>query len=193
MVLEVGSQDTGESPQFRSLLRRARFAKKEIYLPKVMVEDGAKVREIDYETDILSRIDWRGFDPRSIAARVPLNAQSAENQLQRITITEGEDPFARESVPGATEVLRFDASFAVRAILDIVPNPFVGREIVGGLLDALGEVGFDAAHLGRLAGLIVEELRKELQRERDARAERVFKKDAANGRIQFHLRLDGGD
>ena len=32
-----------------------------------------------------------------------------------------------------------------------------------------------------------------LQTERDARAERVFKEDATNGRIQFHLRLDGGD
>ena len=193
LVLEVGSQDSGDPPKSRRLLRRARFAKKEIYLPRVMVEDGAAVREIDYETDILSRIDWRGFDLRPIAARVPLNAQLAENQLQRITITDGDDPFTGESVSGDSEALRFDAAYAVRTILDIVPNPFVGREIVGGLLDALREGGFDAAHLGHLAGLIVEELRKALQDERDARAERVFKEDAANGRIQFHLRLDGGD
>ena len=193
LVLEVGAQDTGDAPKSRRLLRRDCFAKKEIYLPKVMVKDGVEVREIDYETDILSRIDWRSFDPRSIATRVPLNAQSAENQLQRITITDGDDPFAGETVSGATEALRFDASYAVRTILDIVPNPFVGRELVGGLLNTLREGGFDAAHLGRLAGLIVEELRKALQDERDARAERVFKEDAANGRIQFHLRLDGGD
>ena len=193
LVLEVGSQDSDDSPKSRRLFRRARFANKEIYLPKVMVTERAEVREVDYETDILSRIDWRGFDPRPIAARVPLNAQSVENQLQRITITDGEDPFAGESVAGDTEALRFDASYAVRTILDIVPNPFVGREIVGGLLDALRNGGFDADHLGRLAGLIVEELRKALQAERDSRAERVFKEDAANGRIQFHLRLDGGD
>ena len=193
LVLEVGSQDTGDAPKSRRLLRRDCFAKKEIYLPKVMVKDGADFREIDYETDILSRIDWRGFDPRSIATRVPLNAQSAENQLRRITITDGDDSFAGETVSAATEALRFDASYAVRTILDIVPNPFVGREIVGGLLDALRESGFDAAHLGRLAGLIVGELREALRAERDARAERVFKEDAINGRIQFHLRLDGGD
>ena len=193
LVLEVGTKDAGESKVPRRLLRRARFTRKEIYLPKVMVKDGVEVREVDYETDILSRIDWRDFDPRPVAARVPLNAQSVDNQLQRITITDGEDPFAGESVPGATEALRFDPSYAVRTILDIVPNPFVGREIVGGLLDALRKGGFDGTRLGRLAGLIVEELRKALQSERDVRAERVFKEDAANGRIQFHLRLDGGD
>ena len=193
LVLEVGPQDTGDPPRSRRLHRRARFARKEIYLPKVMVKDGAEVREIDYETDILSRIDWRGFDPSPIATRVPLNAQSAENQLQRITITDGDDSFAGETVSAATEALRFDASYAVRTILDIVPNPFVGREIVGGLLDALRDGGFDAAQLGRLAGLIVGELRAALQIERDARAERVFKEDATNGRIQFHLRLDGSD
>ena len=193
LVLEVVSQETADVPTSRRLPRRDCFAKKEIYLPKVMVMDGTEAREIDYETDILSRIEWRGFDPRPIAARVPLNAQSAENQLQRIMITDGESPFAGESVPATTEVLRFDATYAVRTILDIVPNPFVGREIVGRLLKALRTGGFDADHLGRLAGLIIEELRNALEDERDARAERVFKEDAANGRIQFHLRLDGGD
>ena len=193
LTLEVQSQDTSDVPASRRLSRRPQFANKEIYLPKVMVMDGEEIRDIDYETDILPRIDWRGFDPEPIAARVPLNAQLAENQLQRITITDGADPFAGESVPAATEAHRFDASYAVRTILDIVPNPFVGREIVGGLLDALRKSGFNEDQLGRLAGLIVEELRIVLQAERDSRAERVFKEDAANGRIQFHLRLDGTD
>ena len=158
-----------------------------------MVEDGAEVREIDYETDILYRIDWRGFDPRPIAERVPLDVQFVENQFQRITITDGDDRFPGEPVSGATETLRFDPSYAVRTILDIVPNPFVGREIVGGLLDTLREGGFDAHRLGALAGLIVGELRQDLQKARDDRAEQVFKEDATNGRIQFHLRLDEGD
>ncbi|MCY3841100.1 MAG: DEAD/DEAH box helicase family protein [Gammaproteobacteria bacterium] len=193
LVLAVDRHDTGDAPSLRKLARRARFAKKEIYLPRVMVKDGTDLREIDYETDILSRIDWRGFDPRPIAERVPVDAQFAETQFQRIAITGGDDPFTGESVSGASEALRFDASYAVRAILDIVPNPFVGREIVGSLLHALREGGFDASQLGRLAGLIVEELRKALQTERDVRAEAVFKTDATDGRIQFHLRLDGND
>ena len=193
LVLQVGSQDTGDAPTLRKLTRRPGFARKEIYLPSVMVKDGADVREIDYETDILSRIDWRGFDPRPIAERVPLDAQFAETQFHRIAVTGGDEPFTGESVSGVSEALRFDPSYAVRTILDVVPNPFVGREIVGGILAALRERGFDAVHLGRLAGLIIEEARKTLQTERDVRAEAVFKAGAADGRIQFHLRLDGND
>jgi type III restriction enzyme len=29
-----------------------------------------EVRDLDYETDVLSTIDWRGFDPKDIAARI---------------------------------------------------------------------------------------------------------------------------
>ncbi|MCY4594539.1 MAG: hypothetical protein OXC19_07015 [Bryobacterales bacterium] len=70
-------------------------------------------------------------------------------------------------------------------------NPFVGREIVGRLLTTLHERGFDDRKLGILVSLIVEEMRKGLDAERDRRAEAFFKNEVAAGRIQFRLRLDG--
>ena len=176
----------------RPINRRDAFASTEIYLPKVMVLDGAQVRELDYETDVLSRIDWRGFDPENIAARIPENAQAADAQLRRIRLTEeGDELFVGETVAGSGEVLAFDPAHAVRMMLDIVPNPFVGREIVGRLLDALRGCDFDDRKLGGIARLVVEEMRNELDRARDARAEALFKDAVAAGRIQFRLRLDG--
>ena len=188
-------QDAGDIQDgSRRLSRRAEFSKKEIYLPKVMVsDDGGVVRELDYETDLLCRIDWRDFDPSPIAARIPLNVGRPENQLQRITISDDQGRFAGETIGGSGEVLRFDPSHAVRMILDIVLNPFVGRDIVGRLLSELRRRGFDDPILGRLATLIVEELRNGLRAERDTRAETLFKTGATKGRIQFHLRLDGRD
>ena len=76
-------------------------------------------------------------------------------------------------------------------ISDLVPNPFVGREIVGRLITALRARGFSDAKLGALATLIVEELRKGLDIEQTARAEAFFKAGVTAGRIQFRLRLDG--
>lgn len=29
------------------------------------------VRELDYETDVLAAIDWRGFDPALVADSIP--------------------------------------------------------------------------------------------------------------------------
>lgn len=193
LVLQVTQDDTSGTPNVtRKIDRRPDFASTEIYLPKVMIVEGGEARDLDYETDVLSSIDWRGFDPKDIAARIPENAQAAESQLQRIKLSDdGEELFIGETVAESSEMLTFDPTHAVRMISDIVPNPFVGREIVGRLLTALQARGFDSAKLGRLASLIVEELRKGLDTVRTALAEGLFKAKVADGHIQFRLRLDG--
>lgn len=193
LVLQVSPENTQATGNVtRQIDRRPEFAKTEIYLPKVMIVEGETARELDYETDVLSVTDWRGFDPSAIAARIPENAQAAESQLQRIKLSDdGEELFVGETVAANTEVLDFDLTHAVRMVSDIVPNPFVAREIVGDLISALTARGFDDAKLGTLASLIVEELRRGLDAERAARAEALFKAEVAAGRIQFRLRLDG--
>lgn len=193
LVLRVTQDDKSASGKAtRTIKRRPAFATTEIYLPKVMVVENGEARELDYETDVLAAIDWRGFDPKEIAERIPENAQAAESQLQRIRLAEdGDELFVGETVAANTEILAFDPAHAVRMISDIVPNPFVGREIVGATLAALRVRGFDDAKLGLLASLIVEELRKGLDAARNAHAEALFKAEVAAGRIQFRLRLDG--
>jgi len=192
LVVAVAQGEPGvEAKAARKIRRRNAFASTEIYLPKVLLVEGGKARELDYETDVLSAVDWRGFDPQAIADRIPDNAQAAENQLQRISLTDTPGHFEAKSMVAGAEALRFDPAHAVRMISDIVPNPFVGREIVGRILAALEKRGFDARKTGALASLIVEELRKGLDAERAARAEAIFKADVAAGRIQFRLRLDG--
>ena len=159
-----------------------------------MVSDSGRdqVRELDYETDVLSHIDWRNFDPEGIADCIPDNVRTADTQLRRISLSDdGDESIVGKTVAGSGEVLTFDPAYAVRMILDIVANPFVGREIVGRLLNALRDRGFVGPKLGGIAHVVVEELRKELGRERDTRAEALFKKSVANGNIQFRLRLDG--
>ncbi|MCY3823725.1 MAG: DEAD/DEAH box helicase family protein [Nitrospinae bacterium] len=195
LVLQVSQEDTSDSKsESRKIKRRSDFESTEIYLPKAMVVENGESRELDYETDVLSRIDWRGFNPKDIAARIPENADVVENQLQRIGLAEdGDEPFVGEIVSRNSEVLTFDPVHAVRMILDIIQNPFVGQEIVARLLAELSSRGFDNKKLGQLAGLIVEELRKGLDIERDARAEALFKDSVAAGRFQFRLRLDGSN
>jgi type III restriction enzyme len=195
LVLHVSPDDTSAAAKVaRKINRRPAFAKTEIYLPKVMIVEDGKSRDLDYETDVLASIDWRGFDPKDIAARIPENAQAAESQLQRIRLADdGEELFVGETIADNLETLVFQPAHAVRMVSDIVPNPFVGREIVGRLLDSLRARGFDDARLGQLASLIIEGLRKGLDAVRTERAEALFKAGVTAGRIQFRLRLDGGN
>lgn len=195
LVLRV-TQDggSGSGQTTRIIKRRAEFKSTEIYLPKVTLVAGAEVRDLDYETDVLAAIDWRGYDPAELANRIPENAQAAENQLQRIRLSDdGEKLLVGETVAANSETLRFDPAHAVRMISDIVLNPFVGREIVGATVGYLRARGFDDIKLGQLAAIIVEELRKGLDDARNARAERLFKAEVEAGRFQFRLRLDGNN
>jgi len=188
----VQADGSGKGQTARKIKRRPTFASTDIYLPKVMFVDGDQIRDLDYETDVLSVIDWRDFDPQGIANRIPENAQAAEGQLQRIRLADdGDELLVGEVVAPNPEVLAFDPAHAVRMISDIVLNPFVGREIVGRLLAALRVRGFDDAKLGTHASFIVEELRKGLDVARDERTEALFKAAVTAGRIQFRLRLDG--
>ncbi len=193
LVLQVSQEDSKKSGKgSRKIKRRLNLSSHQIYLPKVLLVDGDEARDLDYETDVLSCIDWRGYDPKNIVARIPENAQSAESQLQRIRLADdGEELFVGETVAANSEVLAFDPAHTVRMISDIVPNPFVGREIVGRLLSALRGRRFDDAKLGSVASLIVDELRKGLDQEQIERAEALFKAGVAAGHIQFRLRLDG--
>ena len=68
---------------------------------------------------------------------------------------------------------------------------FVGRELEVRVLNALRDRGFDGPRLGGIARLVVEDLRKKLNKERDVRAEAFFKQAVTAGDIQFRLRLDG--
>src|SRR5690606_35073277 len=193
LVLKVadGGQDAPPPGTARRVNRRKDFASTQIYLPRVLRVDGAVVRPLDYETDILASIDWRGFDATAIADSIPENAQPVANQLQRISLTESKEHFAQQTVSVLADGIAFDPSYAVRNISDIVPNPFVGRDIVESLLARLRSRGFDANRIGQLGNLIIEELRKGLDKERASRAEALFRQQVANGAIQFRLRLDG--
>ena len=130
-------------------------------------------------------------DDGSISDSIPENASVVEAQLQRISLNGADnDPITAETVTASAETLRFDPAYATRMISDIVQSPFVGREIVGRVVARLTARGFDAAKLGKLAGVILEELRKGLTAEQDARGEALFGEGVASGAVQFRLRLD---
>ncbi|TWD57811.1 type III restriction enzyme [Agrobacterium vitis] len=193
LVLKVAQNEaTGAvAKASRTIGRRNEFASTDIYLPIVMHIDGDKARPLDYETDILASVDWRKFNPADIAAGIPENAQIPEGQIQRISLTDDKEHFKAERIAASAESLAFDPSHAVRMISDLVPNPFVGRDLVGKVIDALIARGFDMVRIGQLAALIVEEMRRKLDTARNTLAESLFREKVKAGTIQFRLRLDG--
>ena len=183
-----GGED-GKGP--RAIQRRPTFAKTETYLPEVLRVEDDSVRKLDYEQDILFALDWSGLDPAPLVAKIPDNFTSPEQQLRRIRLVDsGEERIVSEVTGSTGERLAFDPAYAVRMVSDIVPNAWIAREIVGTLVAGLQRRGFADETLGRLHGLLIEQLRRWLTGERNRMAEAHFRKEVAAGRIQFRLRTD---
>jgi len=192
MVLAV-SGDTGAAQRVaRPIKRRPEFEKLDIFLPRVLWLGDGEPREFEYETDLLARLDWRGYDPTPTAQRVPENPIAAVSQLQRISLADdGDELLENKPVAASHEAVTFDPSYVARVISDLVPNPFVARSIVADLLTALKARGFDDAKIGTATGTIISLLREDLDKERLARSEAQFKDDLSSGLIHFRLRIDG--
>lgn len=94
--------------------------------------------------------------PRTVHRRPEL---ASTDIYQRIRLAEPEtsdgERFVAEVTDATGESARFDSAYGVRMITDIVPNPWIGREIVGTLLDGLLARGFNDEKLGRQAGYLV--------------------------------------
>lgn len=192
MVLAV-SGDTGTTQRVaRPIKRRPEFEKLDIFMPKVLWLGDGEPREFEYETDLLARLDWRGYDPAPTAQRVPVNPIAAVSQLQRISLADdGDELLENRPVAASHQAVTFDPSYVARVISDLVPNPFVARSIVADLLTALQARGFDDAKIGTATGTIISLLREDLDKERLARSEAQFKDDLSSGLIHFRLRIDG--
>ena len=79
-------------------------------------------------------------------------------------------------------------------ISDIVPNPFIGYEIVEKLLRILlNDLKFEKNQLGDFTSLIIEELRRGLISERSKMAEKLFKNRVSSGQFQFRLKQDNSN
>ncbi len=176
----------------RAVKRADAFRTFDIALPRVLWMEGGDPRPVDAETDLHPEIAWGGFDAEALADAIPDNAHAAEAQIIRLHTGESSG-FETEASKVAETARVFDGAHAVRMISDLVPNPFVARDLVRRALARLEARGFDGPLIGKLASLIVEEMRRALGKWRDDAAAVVFRNALADGRIQFELRGDEGD
>lgn len=186
------SDDGGAGEKIRSIPRRKGFENLEIFMPVVNWVEGATVRPIDYEQDILLAVEWTAIDLAPLAKLIPKNVQQGASQMTQITVSDGAggEFFPSKQSQSIDEFSEFDPVYATRIISDIVPNPWIARELVQNLLDLLHANGFDDKKLGELSSLILQELRKYLIAERDILAEQHFMQQVFDSRVQFRLRTD---
>jgi type III restriction enzyme len=189
---QIRESDSGkaEERQKRKLTRREKFRTLDIYLPLVNWVEGEEARPLDYDRDILYRINWSILNAKTLAETLAKEVDAARSQMLRLTLGKGDEFLSATEVQAVRETITFDPVYATRSVVDIVPNPWVARAIIDDLVKALRKRGFDDAKLGAASSYILEMLRKWVQEQRDVLAEKLFLSDVAAERIQFRLRAD---
>lgn len=195
LILSVNTEATartGISPQ--NVPRREPFRKLKIYMPRVLIDRDGQLGPLDYETDVLTNVDWRNFDTSSIGSELRLGGHSSYRQIHEFQLSsDGAEAIKTDVRETLTELTGFDTVLAVQQISDIVLNPFVARDMIGRLLGTLEARGLQVFDLGHQARQIIEDLRTALIAERERQAEAYFKQQVSDGQIQFRLRADGNN
>ena len=158
-----------------------------VYLPCFVVRDRAtgQWREIGYEMDVLSRIDWKQID-LSHFDTLSLNPARTENLSIAIglgIVADALHPTVRLAV--AID-MPLDPVFITRQISDLVPSPWQAYEFAQQTIARL-RVRYPDAAIRRDLALIIEELKQQLHTQRVALAKGVFNALIQSNELRFLL------
>ncbi|MGH6625884.1 MAG: DEAD/DEAH box helicase family protein [Burkholderiaceae bacterium] len=175
------------------LKRRAGLDKLRIFVPKVTwAEPGVPRRELVYDSDVLARLPWDALDVNALAAQWKPGGGATGGGRVAVDLRVLDDEFApvREALEATTVPL--DRARIVRALLDLAPNAWLVWEWVDQVLQRLLRQ-WDERVVGGSGATLIEQLRLDIERERDRLAQDVFEQLVAEGRIEFRLRADRTD
>ncbi len=188
--MDEGDTESIEATKERTVSYREKFRKFEgrIYLPKFVIQESGAWRDVNYEMDILSRIDWSKVNLEALRDISLSELQIKEQEITVGLVKKLIGEKGRVSKEGGLEINKV---FITRQILDIVPNPWVAFEIGRKIVDMF-LAKYDEKTVTNNLVFIIEELRKHLGKERDTLAEQVFRELIEKKVLWFFLLSDKG-
>jgi type III restriction enzyme len=172
----------------RDVKYREEFKKFEgkIYLPKFVIQEKESWRDIIFEADILSGIDWEKLDIKEIAEKTLSDKQSKEQELT-LGLSKEEKELLEETGRLETKgTLEVDEAFLARQLSDVIPNPWIAFQLGHKALQLLSKK-YNKEIIAANFVFVIEELKKILEKEKNKMAEQVFRKLLDNKKLFFFL------
>ena len=193
--------DSGPARPTEKLATRQRSqyhaAARDLVLPAFMIRDVDGWRLVHYEADILSRVPWDDIDVSPLGG-LQLGKATGRDVVLRANLTEGARILEKEnadhggpengeasggSTPGNGGD-PVDYFFAASHLLDVVPNPWRGRDLARRTFEAL-LARYPADRVAANHVFVLEELRRRIERERDRLSRDVFRSLLESGTMRF--------
>jgi type III restriction enzyme len=191
LAAQLKDRNSGDAGEATTVRRRKGMETLRIFLPLVRWVESGRVRDLDYEMDLLGRVDPLAIGMEPLAKKLATGDEDATSYFMRIGLVADHKLVEVQDRDGTPETPGFDPVHVCRSISDLVPNGWQARALVKRLLEALTAVGVDVSTIGERTGLIIDQLRLYLEEQLDLMAEAIFRKDIASGRVQFSLHTDG--
>lgn len=172
----------------REIQYRPGFKKFEgkIYLPKFVIQEKESWRDMIFEVDILSEIDWTKIDISEITERTLTDKESKEQELT-LGLSKEEKELLEETGRLETQgTLEIDEAFLARQIAEIVPNPWICYNLGDNAIKLLSKK-YDRETIAANFVFIIEELKKILEKQKNLLAEKVFRKLLEKKKLHFFL------
>lgn len=177
VIVDEGDTQTVKSTSERAVRYREQFKQfaGKIYLPKFVIQEKDSWRDVSYEMDILSRIDWMKVDLSNLK-----NITLTDTVIAEENITVNLNPDVKKLIDTKEEFIRktvgidFNQVFITRQIIDIIPNPWLAYEISQKAMKIFLDK-YDKELVVNNIVFIIEEIRKHLESEKDKLAEQIFK------------------
>lgn len=189
VMIDEGDETAVALTKERKVSYRTQFKRFEnkIYLPKFVMQEGEGWRDINYDMDILGKINWLKVNLSPLENIVLGNTQDSE---QEVIIGLGNDSSHLIKDKGGIKYkaggLEIDFVFVTRQVLDIIPNPWIAFNIVEKALKGFLK-RYDKGKVVNNLVFMIEELRKLLEKERDQLAEQIFRDLMQQKKLCFFL------
>ena len=173
-----------------------RTSARDLVLPAFMIRDVDGWRLVRYEADILSRLPWDDIDLSALDDLTLDEGRRGDERLltnleeERVFEPEVANPSDDESVDAPSDAHSgnggdpVDYFFAASHLLDLVPNPWRGRDLARRTFEALLE-RYPAERVAANHVFVLEELRRLVEMERDRLSREVFHALLASGEMRF--------
>ena len=188
--IKAGDEGPRSGDVVTALQREAfRAAARHLVLPTFMIRDGRQWRLVHYETDILSRVPWDEVD---VSPLFNLPLEAGENQDLALRAGLDFEPLFADSATGSATPGgdgTVDYYFAAGHLLDAMPNPWRGAEAARRVFNALLE-NHPNEKVAANTLFVLEELRKQLESERDRLSRQVFANLLEAGTMRFVVVTD---
>lgn len=183
--VDIGLEENPDFVPTKEMRYRDEFKHFEgkIYLPVFAIKSGSDWREVSYQTDLLSKLDWTKINLTKLG-ELTLENKTSDDDVLSIGFSSG--TLANAEVSRLEYESEIDNEYIARQIIDVVPNPWVAFSLAERAVKELLS-RYDKEVIASNLVFIIEEFRKLLYEQRDVLSEAIFRQLLENKVMKLYM------